>query len=108
MKLIFVGLVCFICSGCATYMARSEDGSRGSNGFLTWKSDTRGVYPATRMEAELIGYGALTSAHDLFSNPPLSIGLAALTVCMVVDFPFSLALDTLLLPYDYFKQENDE
>jgi uncharacterized protein YceK len=89
-------------------MARTEGGAQTSSGFLVMKSDTTGMYPATRMDAELIGLGTLTSIGSITTYPALSIWLAGLTVCMVVDLPFSLATDTLLLPYDYYYKDKDE
>jgi len=82
MRFLFLGFLLMICSGCATFLARTE----GTGGFMSFHND--GLYPATRLDAEFI-----------MSDPWLG-GLSLL------DLPMSLAFDTLLLPYDAFQSKN--
>jgi uncharacterized protein YceK len=84
LKIVLTGMLCFICSGCATIVSRGHD----KYGVF----HDKGIYPATRLEAEIIGYGV-----DSFSS-------AAVFAGAIVDFPLSLVFDTLLLPYDYIKE----
>jgi uncharacterized protein YceK len=84
MKLITIAMLCFIGSGCATIV------SRGNDKYGIFHS--KGLYPATRLEAEIIGY-----CIDSFSSTVIFAG-------GIIDFPLSLVFDTLLLPYDYFKE----
>lgn len=72
-------LLILSCSGCATYYARHEEKS--------WNFFQKmGVYPATRLDIDFISI-----------KEPLP------SLLVTLDLPFSLALDTLLLPYDFYK-----
>ena len=74
-----------ILSGCATYLARVAYGADGT------------LYPACRYDAAAPGY-AYDYIGDLF-------GFAAVPLALI-DLPFSVATDTLCLPYDVYKKSN--
>ena len=87
-----LGIALLLCmpllTGCATYITRTN-----------WHERPGKFYPATRFNAEVIGECtggesdpmAPMSGICLFVVPP-----------MVVDLPFSVVLDTVLLPVDTF------
>lgn len=56
-------------------------------------SDPWGAYPGVRMDAHFI-------AHPKQINPDLSGNPTVVWILAAVDFPFSTAADTLLLPFD--------
>ena len=85
MKILCIALIYCISSGCTTLVVRSYD----SSGFLHFP----GIYPATRFDAEIIGSFTKSSSHALVAAGA------------VIDTPFSLTFDTLLVPYDYFKEQ---
>jgi uncharacterized protein YceK len=81
MKSLFLGVFLMMCSGCATFLARSEN----TGGFMNFHND--GLYPATRLDATLIGVD------------PLLGGL------FLLDLPISLTFDTLLFPLDVAQEK---
>jgi uncharacterized protein YceK len=82
--LIFFAAVCLLPSaGCATYATRCA----------SFDAYADSVYPATHTDFYLFG----SALGDGGVYVPL-LGIFA-----VVDLPFSLATDTLLLPYDVIK-----
>jgi uncharacterized protein YceK len=72
-----------ILSGCATGVVRNHD----LNDMASGSDRGRKVYPATQMDGSWIGW----SVHE--KNPLLFLGT-------IIDFPFSIITDTVLLPYD--------
>jgi uncharacterized protein YceK len=85
--LIFFAAVCLLPStGCGTYMARCTEVDVDVWGDL---------YPATQVDF-------FTAAGVVAYDAPIAI-IPAVWVCSLVDLPFSLATDTLLLPYDVIK-----
>ena len=85
MRILLIGLICCLCSGCATVITRSYD----SSGWIHF----RGAYPATRFEADIIGSGS-------GSDPLYPLFIAG----SIIDLPLSVVFDTLLLPYDLLKE----
>ncbi|MCL2760426.1 MAG: YceK/YidQ family lipoprotein [Desulfuromonadales bacterium] len=85
MQLLFLILLLFSLFGCGTILAR-EHGSMYPGE----------LYPATRFDAE--------SIHSDF-EPCSFICIAPFgTIFGVLDMPFSVVSDTLLLPYDIYKE----
>ena len=70
-------------SGCATCVVRNHN----MNDLASGSDRGRKVYPATQMDGSWMGW----SVHEV--NPFLFLGT-------LVDFPFSILIDTVLLPYD--------
>lgn len=83
--LAFFAAICLIpAAGCGTYMARVSDGDISDGDY----------YPATQMDYMFVG---ASFAYDLGGWIPV------VCAASLVDLPFSLATDTLLLPYDLIK-----
>jgi uncharacterized protein YceK len=93
MKMLALPILLLLCSGCGSLLVQHNSNS--------------GPYPGARLDAHLIAHpsslefnpggshGATPpedQAPGSFSPVPLFLGL--------IDFPFSAALDTLLLPVD--------
>ncbi|ADU67341.1 protein of unknown function DUF1375 [Pantoea sp. At-9b] len=74
-------LVCCACttSGCSSVMSHT--------------GASQGYYPGTRASAEM-----LTDDHTSWAMKPL----------VAIDLPFSAVMDTLLLPWDYFRHDDDK
>ena len=83
-RLLLMGIICIICSGCATVLTRSTD----KYGIF----HKHGAYPATLIDAELISSGTGEPTYPL------------LLIGCILDLPLSAAFDTLLLPYDLIKE----
>lgn len=67
--------------------------SSGCSSVMSHSGPDQGYYPGTRASADVVG--------DSNSGWPLR-SLAA------VDLPFSALLDTVLLPYDYYRSGSDK
>lgn len=87
-------------SGCATALVRSKDAV-----------EHRHVYPATVLDAKffwdagLKGEPLFVSADPKARNGPVK--RVAYGVGAIVDAPFSVAFDTLLLPVDLMRRNDD-
>ena len=86
-SLLFILLVLFL-SGCATsltiYVGRQNERY----------SLSEGIYPATKLDAMVLSY-----APEAWRNES-KLECIVETPLIVLDLPFSLVFDTLLLPYD--------
>lgn len=78
MKYLIIGLFILSCYGCGTFMARETSQPQIFKQF--------GTYPAVSLDREL-----------------LSMGRSETVLIAIFDLPFSLVFDTLLFPYDYYK-----
>ena len=85
-RLFLIATILSVCAGCGTYFSRP----------YTLMFEER-PYPATKFDAELID----DCIQDRFKNCFLSIPLA------IIDLPFSLTIDTLLLPIDIFDKRTN-
>ncbi|MFZ4210115.1 YceK/YidQ family lipoprotein [Pantoea endophytica] len=74
-------LVCsiFVTSGCSSVMSHT--------------GASQGYYPGTRASAEMI-----TDDNTSWAIKPLAL----------IDLPFSAVMDTVLLPWDYFRSDDDK
>ena len=85
--------VSLLLSGCATSFIRLY--------AVSGWSDKQGIYPATKLDAELLAYvpdaWKEESKFDIILEVPF----------VLLDFPFSLTFDTLLLPYDLYISSQD-
>ena len=75
--------ITLILCGCATVVVRNHN----LNDLASGSDRGRKIYPATRMDSSWVGW----SVHE--KNPFLFLGT-------LIDFPFSIITDTVLLPYD--------
>ncbi len=64
----------------------------GCSSVMTHTGGHQGYYPGTRADVTMIG-----SDDTSWAMTPL----------LIIDLPFSALLDTLLLPYDYYRQGNE-
>ena len=80
-----------MCSGCATYVARSDGGA-----FFLYGETLPKCYPATYYDGSLIG-------ESFTTKDPSYAGRFFICIGSVVDLPISLVTDTLILPYDACK-----
>ena len=87
-RIAFIILTTLLLNGCGTYFARS--GWRDEGGGMTK------FYPATCMDAVVIASPFMPSMYEdqLPFGPPL------MAVGGLIDLPFSLVTDTILIPYD--------
>ncbi|UCB29524.1 YceK/YidQ family lipoprotein [Duffyella gerundensis] len=67
--------------------------STGCSSVMSHTGASQGYYPGTRASADLIADDGTSWAIK-----PLAI----------VDLPFSAVMDTLLLPWDYFRSDDDK
>ncbi|MGC6389381.1 YceK/YidQ family lipoprotein [Ewingella sp. S1.OA.A_B6] len=81
MKTVLLPLV----TGCA-FLSTS-----GCSSVMTHTGGHQGYYPGSRADVTMI-----TSDDTSWAMTPL----------LIIDLPFSALLDTLLLPYDYYRQGN--
>jgi len=81
-------LCTFFTAGCSTLMVRDPGAGCGGDG------GPKGLYPATQGDFRSIGW----ICSDLVKEHPLE-AIPSLLMC-VIDIPFSLIFDTVLLPYD--------
>ncbi|QKJ85009.1 hypothetical protein PMPD1_0019 [Paramixta manurensis] len=65
----------------------------GCSSVMTHTGASQGYYPGTRASAEM-----LTDDHTSWALKPLAL----------IDLPFSAVLDTLLLPWDYARHDDDK
>lgn len=88
-KLLVIAFIYIeICTGCATswtFVAGRQIGPF---------SLKEGCYPATRLDAEALGGLPAAWCEDSKAELMLEIPF------VLIDFPFSIVFDTLLLPYD--------
>jgi uncharacterized protein YceK len=84
LRLLAIGLICILSSGCATVLTRSSD----KYGIF----HKHGAYPATQLDAELISSGTGEPTYPL------------LLMGCIIDLPLSATFDTFLLPYDLIKE----
>src|SRR5476649_2954188 len=68
-------------------------GGAGCSSVMTHTGPNQGYYPGTRASMSM-----LTDKDTGWSMMPLA----------AIDLPFSAVLDTLLLPYDYFRKDSDK
>ena len=80
MKTILAILILAMCCGCATYQVRFEG------------TDQSGYYPAMREDCRAISYFGDQSWDGLFAT--------LFAPCIILDMPFSIVSDTILLPCD--------
>ncbi|WP_343553146.1 YceK/YidQ family lipoprotein [Pantoea sp.] len=66
--------------------------SSGCSSVMSHTGASQGYYPGTRASAEMIG-----DDKTSWAIKPLAI----------IDLPFSAVLDTILLPWDYFRSDNN-
>ena len=59
----------------------------------------RGVYPATQMDLSVLAAAANDNGTSILSGLPLMMAPFA-----IIDIPFSLITDTIMLPYDAYKR----
>lgn len=85
-KLIIALLIFSAFYGCATISYRSDDCRRPPD-YL---------YPATRTDFDIYYY-IICHGGCRLANAPIMVILA---VPLIIDLPFSITTDTLLLPYD--------
>jgi uncharacterized protein YceK len=71
---------------CCTFM------SSGCSSVMSHTGPNQGYYPGTRASAEV-----LVDDHSSWALKPLAL----------IDLPFSAVLDTLLLPWDYARSDDD-
>ncbi len=72
----------------AGLIALSLTGASGCSSVMTHTGSSQGYYPGTRASAEV-----LTDKESSWAMKPLA----------AIDLPFSAVLDTLLLPWDYYR-----
>jgi len=72
----------------AGMIAVSLAGTSGCSSVMTHTGSSQGYYPGTRASAEV-----LTDKESSWAMKPLA----------AIDLPFSAAMDTLLLPWDYYR-----
>lgn len=77
----FTGLL--ICCACA---------ASGCSSVMSHTGASQGYYPGTRASAEM-----LTDDQTSWAMKPLAL----------IDLPFSAVMDTILLPWDYFRADDD-
>jgi uncharacterized protein YceK len=66
--------------------------SSGCSSVMSHTGASQGYYPGTRASAEMI-----TDDKTSWAIKPLAI----------IDLPFSAVMDTILLPWDYFRSDDD-
>lgn len=67
--------------------------SSGCSSVMSHTGPSQGYYPGTRASADL-----LVDSQTSWAMRPVAL----------VDLPFSAVLDTLLLPWDYFRSDSDK
>ncbi len=80
-----VTLACSLLFGCGVFITRAPDNS----GFVSY----HGVYPAVQFDTDVI-----RSGRNAYNEFLLACGA-------VLDLPFSITFDTLLLPYDLTRDD---
>lgn len=73
-----------VCCACAT---------SGCSSVMSHTGASQSYYPGTRASAEM-----LTDDNTSWAIKPLAL----------IDLPFSAVMDTLLLPWDYFRADDDK
>ncbi|MBT7957749.1 MAG: YceK/YidQ family lipoprotein [Akkermansiaceae bacterium] len=85
--------ISLLCSNCATLLERT-----------TSTPNYEKPYPATKMNIEAVGTGITgpDNSHDWRCAGPFdsASGRIAFGISALLDLPFSLAFDTLFLPFD--------
>src|SRR5678815_256968 len=83
-------LLSFICSGCGTIISRT---AAGSMAYWDNKHPFAPVYPATCLDSVAVfGAGADETGNQVGQR-----------IAYFFDYPFSLTVDTLLLPFDIYR-----
>ncbi|EJL81668.1 putative periplasmic lipoprotein [Pantoea sp. GM01] len=67
--------------------------SSGCSSVMSHTGASQGYYPGTRASAEM-----LTDDKTSWAIKPLAL----------IDLPFSAVMDTVLLPWDYFRSDDDK
>ncbi|MGP2416283.1 YceK/YidQ family lipoprotein [Pantoea ananatis] len=67
--------------------------SSGCSSVMSHTGASQGYYPGTRASADI-----LTDSNTSWALKPLAL----------VDLPFSAVMDTLLLPWDYYRSDSDQ
>ena len=65
----------------------------GCSSLMSHTGASQGYYPGTRASAEM-----LTDDQTSWAMKPL----------LAIDLPFSAVMDTILLPWDYFRHDDDK
>ena len=80
------------CSPLAALLICSAFTTTGCSSVMSHTGASQGYYPGTRASAELI-----TDDKTSWAIKPFAL----------IDLPFSAVMDTLLLPWDYFRSDDD-
>ena len=88
LQILLLMMLMFCYSGCATGMLFEFGRHNCSDG----------IYPATRMDTEFF-----TSDFSKRWNNGEKLDALLTSPIVLLDYPFSLTFDTLLLPYDMFE-----
>lgn len=97
MRYLIIGLLVLSCSGCGLILgARDQDKDS--------MFSKMGVYPATRLDLDFLLPDRPANPTD--SNTQTSIGASDIIVLigLTTGLPFSFISDTLLFPYDFYKE----